>query len=72
MLYLAKAEVRESHYMDRVKTYEVTHLVDAANDTEAEEILTKYYEKQTRPYDVSFRVYNIDVSPMLTRDSVLS
>jgi hypothetical protein len=72
MLYLAKGEVRESHYEGRTKTYEVTHLVEASDDKEAKDILTLYYEKQCSPYDVSFHVYGIDLNPVLTRDSVLS
>lgn len=59
MLFLAKCEVQKSEYMseDNIPNYFTYHLVEAADEREAQKKAEAYYRKKTSEYSVYYSAY---------------
>lgn len=71
MLFIATVEVTRIYYTEdgRKKSKEIIP-VEAEDENDAYDILTKYYKKQNDPYHVWVNHSVQDLQPVLTRQSL--
>ena len=69
-LFLATGEVHKSEYMGKKTSEKVMRLVEAIDEDEAQSIFEAEYESKSSEYSVTYRVRDIEISPVLTRKSV--
>jgi hypothetical protein len=66
MIYLVEFTLHTQEYPDSNAQERLMRLVEAADESLAESKLVEYYDKQSEPYDVSYRVRDITVDPTIT------
>lgn len=66
MLFIAKAEIERHHYMSSIEKEKVIHPVEAENYDDAYAKFMKYYELQTRDYDVYVSVSHVEIFELIS------
>lgn len=70
MLYLASLHVERQEYMEEGSAQDKVHLVEAASEDEARELLEEAYEKNSEPYAVSYSIYIQSIMPVLSKSNI--